>query len=318
MMEDIPLLAFCIPTYNRASFLKISLESYVTNEAFDGDVEIIISDNASTDETQTVGEYYASKYANIRYFRNGENIHDANFPLALDRATAHYAKLMNDNMPIATGGIRYIKECLRKHIAEKPPIFFVGVRIRPFRNDDEIVCYKFEDFVVNMSRWVTGIAQFGAWKEHWEKVENPTKYAKLQLSQDDWAYQIVEKEKQAVLLTGAFFQKKLTLPKKGGYNWFQVQVDNYYKILQTYIDKGLVSKVGVIKEKNNFVQLAMPWIAQVYWLPVFPNWDFDTKGTTKILWKHFKKTFFIYFVFFTLPIWGTLLYIKTKICMNKN
>lgn len=313
MVKHRPLISFCIPTYNRAPFLKASLESYVNNKAFDDDVEIVISDNASTDETQSVGEYYACHYPNVHYFKNDENIRDANFPLALDRASAYYIKLMNDNMPLSENGLLYIKTKIRDYIEKRPPLFFIGRRLGGFKNDDVVYCKHFEDFVVNMSRWVTGIAQFGAWKEQWERVKNPTKYSILQLSQDDWSYQIVENEGKAILLTGSYYSKKLLLPKKGGYNWFKVQVDNYYTILKPYIDKGLLSKNALKKEKKSFLRSVMPWIGQVYWMPVFPNWEFETAGTSKILWRHFKGIPYFYFIMITIPLWGTLLSLKNII-----
>ena len=43
-----PLLSICIPTFNRASYLKQALDAYVNNTSLNEDVEIVISDNAST------------------------------------------------------------------------------------------------------------------------------------------------------------------------------------------------------------------------------------------------------------------------------
>lgn len=303
-MNKRPIVAFCIPTYNRASFLKQSLESYVTNDGFDDDVEIVISDNASTDETQSIGEYYANHYPNIHYFRNDENIRDANFPLALDRATAHYVKLMNDNIPIASGGLKFVKEHVRKHLVEKPPLFFVSNAIKGYSKENEVVCNNFEDFVSLLSRNITGISLFGAWKEHWIKVIERNKYSKMQLSQDDWCYQIVSSNSKTVLVSGCYGLKKRDIAKRSGYNWFQVQIENYYKILQPYIDKGLVSNKALRKEKEKCLKMIMPWIAKRYWIPIYPEWAFDYKGTTRILWENFKSIPLFYVIMITLPIWA--------------
>lgn len=48
-----PYLSLCIPTYNRASYLKNSIETIICqNEFKTGKVEIVISDNASSDDTE--------------------------------------------------------------------------------------------------------------------------------------------------------------------------------------------------------------------------------------------------------------------------
>lgn len=71
------LLTICIPTYNRAYFLEEVLASLCVqfNEDILKQVNIVISDNASPDNTTEIAEKYVSKYPeNIQYFRNPENI----------------------------------------------------------------------------------------------------------------------------------------------------------------------------------------------------------------------------------------------------
>lgn len=310
-MEKRPLVAFCIPTYNRAEYLRDSLESYVKNKDFDEDIEIVISDNASTDNTQSVGEYYASKYPNVHYFRNEENIRDANFPLALDRATAYYAKLANDNLPVSEDGLWYIKNKVRKYLGKDIAIFFVEGGCLNYRGkEDEVLCEEFEDLILHLSRNVTWIALFGAWKDQWSMVKDRTKYSELMLSQDDWFYQIMEISGTAVLMNGKCHAKKRILNRKSGYNWFRVQVENYYRIMQPYIAKGLISSKVQKKEKETFLLEVMPWIAKRYWLPMYPEWDFDYSGTTRILWTHFKRIPLFYLIMATIPLWANWCLIK--------
>ena len=158
-----PLISICIPTYNRADVLRQSLESYVNNGAFDDEIEIVISDNASTDKTQEIGEHFASKYRNIKYFRNIENVRDANFPLSLDRGTGRYLKLMKDNLIISADGLSYMKDMLKKYDNEEIPVFFTcGVL---FNSEEKVYqCSSFDDFVIHLSYYVTALWVFGCWK----------------------------------------------------------------------------------------------------------------------------------------------------------
>jgi hypothetical protein len=51
---DGPLLSICIPTYNRAELLDYCLENVRPFERFDIPFEVVVSDNASTDQTAAV------------------------------------------------------------------------------------------------------------------------------------------------------------------------------------------------------------------------------------------------------------------------
>ena len=64
-LERVPFFSVCIPTYNRSKFLPQAIESVLAQDFTD--FELIICDNASTDNTQEVVESY--KDDRIRYVR---------------------------------------------------------------------------------------------------------------------------------------------------------------------------------------------------------------------------------------------------------
>ena len=81
-----------LPVYNGERYLRQSLESVITQTHTD--LEIILSDNASTDATQDICREYAARDARIRYFRQQTNrggAYNHNFVLA--QATAPYFRL---------------------------------------------------------------------------------------------------------------------------------------------------------------------------------------------------------------------------------
>lgn len=67
-----PLLSIGLPVYNRAKLLRASVDSLL-DQSFK-DFDLIITDNASTDETETVCREYAQRDRRIRYYRNPSNI----------------------------------------------------------------------------------------------------------------------------------------------------------------------------------------------------------------------------------------------------
>jgi len=104
-----PLVSICIPTYNRSKYLKQTIESLVVQDEFiSGRVEIVISDNASTDNTEEVVKIFTEKYTNIKYYKNVDNIKDENFPIVLDRASGVLRKLNNDTFKHSKGSLKII------------------------------------------------------------------------------------------------------------------------------------------------------------------------------------------------------------------
>jgi len=94
-------LSICIPTYNRALFLRQCLNSIVSQFDDAGvlvKTEIVISDNASKDGTQEVVSEYGEKFSNIRYYRNSENLgFDNNVLNVVSKASGEYCWLLGDD-----------------------------------------------------------------------------------------------------------------------------------------------------------------------------------------------------------------------------
>lgn len=99
MENKIPLLSICIPTYNREKYLKECLDSIITQEWFnEDDIEIVISDNASKDNTTELIKEYQNKFSNIRYCRNKENLgFDWNVLLLYSYWLWEYIWIMSDD-----------------------------------------------------------------------------------------------------------------------------------------------------------------------------------------------------------------------------
>jgi glycosyltransferase involved in cell wall biosynthesis len=67
-----PTVTVSMPVYNGSKHIREALDS-VVNQTFQ-DYELLISDNASTDDTGAICEDYCKRYPQIRYFRQSENI----------------------------------------------------------------------------------------------------------------------------------------------------------------------------------------------------------------------------------------------------
>ncbi len=97
-----PLLSICIPTYNRASYFLPeclnSIVSQLTDEEICRQVEIIISDNASNDNTEEVVKEYQKKFNNIKYFKLESTITSAlNWDNAIKNSRGKYINTIGDD-----------------------------------------------------------------------------------------------------------------------------------------------------------------------------------------------------------------------------
>ena len=99
-MMDNPLLSICIATYNRAQYLAQCLESFIyqAESLEEGLIEVLISDNCSTDNTSEIVEKYLGRFRFIRYFVNNENIGPEKNVLGLPyKARGKYVWFMGDD-----------------------------------------------------------------------------------------------------------------------------------------------------------------------------------------------------------------------------
>lgn len=113
MPNSQPLLTIAIPTYNRACFLRELLSVLIDQLLNESRVELIVSDNASPDETPALVEEYQQRGLRIRSIRNKTNIGaDANFVQCFEQAQGKYVWIFGDDDTIVPGGIAAILSCL--------------------------------------------------------------------------------------------------------------------------------------------------------------------------------------------------------------
>ncbi len=110
-----PLLSICIATYNRADFIGETLDSIICQ--LSDEVEVVVVDGASTDNTQTVMERYATNTPSLRYIRLPQKGGvDQDFCKAVEYAEGDYCWLFSDDDLFKPGAIqRVIKELRNDH-----------------------------------------------------------------------------------------------------------------------------------------------------------------------------------------------------------
>jgi abequosyltransferase len=103
------LLTIAIPTYNRAAFLEQLLESLQPQVRGEQRVEVIVSDNASLDNTGQVVQKFQRDGMLIRYLCNAENLGaDGNILQCYEQAEGRYVWVVGDDDLIAPDGLAEI------------------------------------------------------------------------------------------------------------------------------------------------------------------------------------------------------------------
>lgn len=108
------ILSICIPTYSRATLLQHTLDSIIHESVFQlHEVEVVISDNVSKDNTEEIAKRYVNQYPDrIRYHRHDAPIDPHfNYEYALNMGSGRFLKLNNDNISFLPGGLdRLVKD----------------------------------------------------------------------------------------------------------------------------------------------------------------------------------------------------------------
>lgn len=108
MTSTRPRVSIGLPVYNGATYLAHTLDTILAQTYTD--FELIISDNASTDETQAICEDYRQRDARIRYVRNKTNLGAAaNYNHVFALARGDYFKWNGHDDPLAPA---FLERCV--------------------------------------------------------------------------------------------------------------------------------------------------------------------------------------------------------------
>ena len=94
-----PLVTVIIPTFNRPQFFKLALESAL-NQTYQN-IEVVVSDNSTNDETEQLMQAYLTKDSRIKYFHHKDFTANDNWNFArqYDNPNAEYVNwLMDDDL----------------------------------------------------------------------------------------------------------------------------------------------------------------------------------------------------------------------------
>lgn len=233
------LLSICIPTWNRSVYLGQSLASLQEQlkDIPTGMVELYVSDNCSGDETPTVVDNYIQKGLPLTYNRNSENIGAArNFLQCMKNAKGKYILLLGDDDILNLGALSLIIEKIKED--DYGLIYF-----HRFDNiKDPIVVYdNKETFYKQISYWFTFMSSSIFRKDVVDQIDF-NKYVGTHLLQMPYYIASADRGKRNLIINQDLLNIGLDWKNNGGYNFYEVFVQNYLNIWKDYMKKGTLSQ----------------------------------------------------------------------------
>ncbi len=177
------LLTIAIPTYNRGETLAFCLRGLLPQIAGKS-IELLVSDNASTDNTQSIMEVFCQEHPEITYIRNPENIGpDRNFLNCYNYAHGEYVLLLGDDDLLLPDALDEILSALQR----KPVFVHLNTcglfrmnppEFSPPRVPEGDICsyHNRNDFLLAMGIYVTFLSSFILRNDLVRKIENKEQY----------------------------------------------------------------------------------------------------------------------------------------------
>ena len=202
MYDTKKLLSICIPTYNRAKILDNALKAIQKElKTIDcSEIELIVSDNCSPDNTEEVVQNYIQTGMPIVYSKNTTN-------LGKDGALSFLlAKLKNTDYGL------------------------IHLKIFPKEKDEETKIYQtIEEYLSDISYWITFISS-NIVATKFVPTINFKKYMGTWFTLIPLYITAAKESQKNLMINKRIFEDAADGATNGGYNFFEVFVVNYLTI----------------------------------------------------------------------------------------
>lgn len=263
MQNERPLLTIAIPTYNRRACLAELLEVLGPQLAEESRVELVISDNASPDDTAALVSSLSEKGLRVHYSRNDTNIGaDANFIRCYELAQGEYVWIFGDDDIIVPGGLQevlhrleardfdliYLRAKAFRKLADVPSTARFSHRIKVFEHPQDFALHAYTGLSFISGNIIRKAALAG---------EPLTEFRKLigtNLAQLSWTFTLLRKDPRCAVLFDDIVWGRME--NSGGHGTCQVFGTNLCSLVEQFF--GLESPIGRAI-LNRTVQSFFPW-----------------------------------------------------------
>ena len=295
-----PLLTIGFPTYNRAWYLKRAIETIISTDVFQktNEVEIVISDNCSTDDTEKICHEFTARYPNkIFYYKQTTPLFpDDNMLKPMDYGQGEFVKINNDIYGFKPGILEKTVALLKAH-RSADFVFFLNDSLPT--KQELTRCYNYDEIAETVSFYSTWIGCFCMKRATFKAMKDPLRYSKLRFPTPDILARLVEEGKEVLVYNEPQFEQNMP-PKKGArYNCAETFGRDYLFVLAQHLNKpNGISKKMWKQEKRKILHHA-----NYYYFDTLHQYTFQKTGYLKymltyykfdpIFWLNYLKYFFL-------------------------
>lgn len=287
-----PLLSICIPTYNRACFLKEAL-CYLQESlrGLEYQIEVIISDNHSEDDTQVIVSEFIDNGLKCRYIRNEYNIGpDRNFIQCFSLATGYYTWLIGDDDYLRGDSLKLICSFLTDNDYGLVHIDFSEQQSNKF----SYKIYKGDNrtFLTDINIMITFLSGNIVKTDSIKCVMGENYIGSYLVQVPYFINAAISSDCNAFVYSKLLFCGA-NAENNGGYNFFHIFMDNYLSIWQKYVRQGALTwrDYSLIK-KRTFFDFYSTYIFNS--LMGRKSQDLDTSKCMRTTLKYFGLNWYFY------------------------
>lgn len=289
MSSEHPLLSICIPTYNRAGFLSTSLERFLQGITSDMDIELLISDNCSSDETPEVVKSAMTDGLKWTYIRNEYNIGpDGNFLQCFRKAKGKYIWLCGDDDFLIPERLKHLYDIL---VSGEYGL----IELNMDKNKQVLEPKIYDDSGVFLSEihvWITFMSGNIFRKEVVDTI-NGERYNGTNLIQVPYFLASATLGLPNVMYYPQVLEVAADGANNGGYNLFQVFCENLLTIFHEKVEEGkLTEKQFQRIKKSVFCKWMISFYSRFFFDHDYGN--FKMENAKEILHKWYGEEPYYY------------------------
>lgn len=289
MENNQPLLSLCIPIYNRLEYLKRMLERFLEDKLlFENTIDLLISDNCSTDDLESCVNDFKSKGLKITYNRNQKNLGpDGNFLYCFNHVKGKYCWLLgSDDIPVR-GFLKSLVAVLQDKdygLLHLKCYSGESSQLKEYSDNQKIV----ED----IGHWITFMSSNIFNSKYLSFVEGKKYVSSYLIQVPYYLTSCLHSSANGIYISNCF-EKDDDSANNGNYNIFQVFIENLYGIYKVFEQQKLLSKKTFNRiKKKEYEEFLFSYIMQC--LILKKNLHFETNNAWKILFKNYGSKLYFY------------------------
>ncbi len=284
MFDDLrpgPVISIGIFTYNRAKRLDNCLNSIFKQIGNDQRFEVVVSDNASIDDTAAILADYKSRFDNFRFYRNSTNLGAVeNLFIVLDKLQGAYLFPHGDDDYFKDGTLVELLNCVQNH--HECSLFYINVLSD---TGTAVTMTGMDKYLGYTSIYSTFISSFLLKKSDYDQIKDKRKFGRSYIPHLYLIYSVLKENPNfSVFCRKIYDQEAEQAPGGYIYSFAETMIRDYFDILTSFSGEGEgLSLQNISDEKRKLIRRTL-WY-----------YEFGLKRKDTLFMKDFEKIFTEYY-----------------------